>query len=89
MRFQEHMNQAIIVVVAFKNSFCSCFWWTSYGRELNLAPTVASQPAVGLSLSFIISIVFMTLGWGLFVGLAAVKVVAESGSHALESLFNQ
>ena len=37
---------------------------------LNLAATLASQPAAGHSLSFIITIVIMTLGWGLFVGLA-------------------
>ena len=41
------------------------------GRELNSAATLASQPAAGHSLSFIITIVIMTLGWGLFVGLAA------------------
>ena len=41
------------------------------GWELNSAATSASQPAAGHSLSFIITIVIMTLGWGLFVGLAA------------------
>ena len=32
------------------------------GRELNLAATLASQPAAGHSLNFIITIVIMTLG---------------------------
>ena len=41
------------------------------GRELNSAATLASQPAASHSLSFIITVVNMTLGWGLFVGLAA------------------
>ena len=43
----------------------------SKGWELNSAATLASQPAAGHRLSFIITIVIMTLGWGLFVGLAA------------------
>ena len=38
--------------------------------ELNSAATLASQPVADHSLSFIITIVIMTLGWGLFVGLA-------------------
>ena len=43
------------------------------GRELNSAATLASQPAAGHcnSLSFIVNIVIMDLGWGLFVGLVA------------------
>ena len=38
---------------------------------LNSAPSLASQPAASHSFSFIITNVIMTLGWGLFVGLAA------------------
>ena len=41
------------------------------GRELNSAANSASQPAAGHSLSFIITIVIITLGCDLFVGLAA------------------
>ena len=40
------------------------------GQELNSAATLTSQPAAGHTLSFIISIVIMTLACGLFVGLA-------------------
>ena len=41
------------------------------GRVLNSAPILALQPSACHSLRFIITIVFMTLGKGLFVGLAA------------------
>ena len=41
------------------------------GRELQSAATSALQPAAGHCLSFITTVVFMDLGWGLFVGLAA------------------
>ena len=41
------------------------------GRKLNSAKTLASQHVAGHSLSFIITIVIMTLGWGLFVGLVS------------------
>ena len=41
------------------------------GRELNLPAILASQPAAGHSLSFVVTVVIMTLGWGLFVGLTA------------------
>ena len=51
------------------------------GRELNLAATLASQPAASHNLSFIITIVIMTLGWGLFMGWPQ-KVAAQFGSHA-------
>ena len=47
------------------------FFSVRLGRELNLAATLASQPKAGHSLNFIINTVIMTLGWGLFVGLAA------------------
>ena len=40
-------------------------------REPNSAAALASQPAAGHSLSFIYCYCFMTLGWGLLVGLAA------------------
>ena len=43
------------------------------GRELNAAPALASQPATGHSLNFIINIVFITLGWGQLLRLAAVS----------------
>ena len=43
----------------------------SKGRELHSVATLALQPTAGHSLSFIITIVIMTLGWGLFVGPAA------------------
>ena len=39
-------------------------------RELNSAANLASQPAANHSLNLIITVVIMTLGWGLFVGLA-------------------
>ena len=41
------------------------------GREPITAAALASKPAASHNLSFIISIVFMTLAWGLLVGLAA------------------
>ena len=44
------------------------------GQQLNLATTLASQPAASYSLSFITTIAVMTLGLGLFVGLAAEKL---------------
>ena len=43
------------------------------GQELNTATTLASRPHNGHRLSFIITIVIMTLGWGLFVELAVVS----------------
>ena len=45
--------------------------WVAKGRELNSAATLASQRVACHSLSFIITIVIMTLGWGLSVELAA------------------
>ena len=51
--------------------FLHCTALMAKGWELNSASTLASQPAADHSLSFIITIVIMTLGWGLFVGLAA------------------
>ena len=47
-----------------------------------MVATLASQPAAGLSLSFIITIVIMTLGWSCLYGWQQ-KVAAEFGSHAL------
>ena len=44
---------------------------TRKGREPISAAALASQPAAGHNLCFIISIVFMTLAWGLLVGPAA------------------
>ena len=48
-------------------------WWLLLlkGTGLNSATTLASQPAAGHSLSLFITIVIMTLGWGLLVELAA------------------
>ena len=47
-----------------------CFSKVREGREINSATTLASQPPAGQSLSFIDTIVIMTLGF-LFVRLAA------------------
>ena len=55
--------------------------WLNKERELNSAATLASQPAAGLILSFIITIVIMTLGWSLFVRLAT-ESCGQIGSHA-------
>ena len=51
-------------------------WFSSHSirlrdGRLNSAATLASQPAASHCLSFIITVGIMTLGWGLFVGLAA------------------
>ena len=55
----------------FKKPIDNHLTYKNKGWELSSAATLASQPAAGHSLSFIITIVIMTLGWGLFVGLAA------------------
>ena len=58
---------SIIYVAADSNG-------TSMGWELNLVTTVASKPAARHSLSFIITVVIMTVrGGGLFVGLVAER----------------
>ena len=75
----QHRQGAINLL---SNYFFSSFKYGK-GQELNSAATLASQPAAGHSLSFTLSIVIMTLCWGLFVWGWPQKVAAEFGSHDL------
>ena len=64
-------NIPVLMLMGMFNIHCFIHVYGQKGQQLKSATIWAPQPVAGHSLNFIITIVIMIFGWGLFVGLAA------------------
>ena len=65
-----NQNLELLLYISFIQALKLYYYYCHNNNSNKKASAVASQPAASRSLSFIITIVIMTLGWGQCVGLA-------------------